>query len=111
LIVGCCYWNSSGTQPKVETAAQLLDVRHRKFGDTEMTYRGHVQNGVVVFDGSQVPPNGASVEVAIVASGTSHSGTVESLSEMLLRHAGKAIDLPNDMAENHDRYLHGIPRQ
>jgi hypothetical protein len=71
-----------------------------------MTYRGHVKNGVVVFEGPQIPPNGVSVEVAVVA-----QNNAESLGKMLLRHAGKISSLPDDMAEQHDHYLHGTPKR
>jgi hypothetical protein len=70
-----------------------------------MTYRGHVENGVVVFEGPQIPPNGAAVEVAVIP----QNG--EPLGEMLLRHAGKIGGLPEDMAEQHDHYLHGTPKR
>jgi hypothetical protein len=31
------------------------------------------------------------------------------LAEKLLRHAGTVPDLPADMAEQHDHYIHGTP--
>ena len=34
-----------------------------------------------------------------------------SLGEILLRHAGKAVGLPEDMAAQHDHYLHGGPKR
>ncbi len=34
-----------------------------------------------------------------------------SLGEVLLRHAGKAVGLPEDMAAQHDHYLHGTPKR
>ena len=71
-----------------------------------MTYRGHVKNGVVVFEGPQIPPNGVSVEVAVIP-----QNNAESLDKMLLRHAGKISGLPDDMAEQHDHYLHGTPKR
>lgn len=37
--------------------------------------------------------------------------TSTSLSEMLLRHAGKAVGLPDDLAAQHDHYLHGTPKR
>jgi predicted DNA-binding antitoxin AbrB/MazE fold protein len=33
------------------------------------------------------------------------------LGEALLRHAGKAVGLPEDMAAQHDHYLHGTPKR
>ena len=37
--------------------------------------------------------------------------TSPSLSEVLLCHAGKAVGLPEDMAAQHDHYLHGMPKR
>ena len=34
-----------------------------------------------------------------------------SLGEVLLRHAGKAVELSEDMAAQHDHYLHGTPKR
>ena len=36
---------------------------------------------------------------------------VKTLSEALLEFAGVAEGLPTDMAENHDHYLHGVPKR
>jgi hypothetical protein len=36
---------------------------------------------------------------------------LDSLQELLLSVAGKAQGLPQDLAEQHDHYLHGQPRQ
>jgi len=67
-----------------------------------MTFRGHVQNGVVVFDDAKLPPEGAEVEVAVLP-------RVEngSLRDLLLEFAGSIEGLPSDMAEQHDHYVHG----
>jgi hypothetical protein len=35
----------------------------------------------------------------------------KTLSEALLEFAGVAEGLPADMAENHDHYLHGVPKR
>jgi hypothetical protein len=71
-----------------------------------MTFRGHVQNGVVVFDGPERPPEGVPVEIAVIAKPTEGS-----LAEMLLEFAGTIEGLPPDMAQQHDHYLHGRPKQ
>lgn len=71
-----------------------------------MTYRGHVENGVVVFDGSHKPPNGTAVEVAIVS-----PSPPDSLADTLLEFSGVIKGLPADMAERHDHYIHGRPPQ
>ena len=35
----------------------------------------------------------------------------DSLSQMLMKYAGRARDLPHDAAENHDHYLYGTPKK
>jgi hypothetical protein len=74
-----------------------------------MTFRGHVQNGVVVFDGAQLPPEGAQVEVSLVL--PKPQVDQEPLRDMLLRFAGSIEGLPSDMAEQHDHYIHGRPKR
>jgi hypothetical protein len=70
-----------------------------------MTYRGHIKNGTVVLDEPVQLPEGAEVDVAI------HSLDRPSRPSTLLERFGDLVgscpDLPPDMAENHDHYLHG----
>ena len=77
-----------------------------------MTYRGHVENGVVVFDGNVAPPDGTVVSVEPVSAplpnGSSES---ESLIERLKDVVGRIDDLPADFAQQHDHYIHGTPRR
>ncbi|NUM52325.1 MAG: hypothetical protein HUU46_01655 [Candidatus Hydrogenedentes bacterium] len=71
-----------------------------------MTYRGHVRNGVIVLDDRQCLPEGT--EVAVEVTSTSENDTwVERLKDVI----GSVDDLPDDMAANHDHYLHGAPRK
>lgn len=70
-----------------------------------MTYSGIVKNGVVVFDGNPPLPEGVRVKVE------PETPAGSTLGERLLKHAGIVDDLPEDMAENHDRYIHGRPGQ
>lgn len=72
----------------------------------EMTYRGHVQSGVVVFDGPETPPKGATVEVAVLPSRQDGS-----LRDLLMEFAGTVEGLPSDMAAQHDHYIHGRPKR
>lgn len=72
-----------------------------------MTFRGHMQNGVVVFDGAEKPPEGTPVEVAIIP----QPPPPGSLGEMLLEFSGTVEGLPPDMAEQHDHYLYGTPKR
>jgi hypothetical protein len=58
-----------------------------------MVYRGRVEKGVVVFD-----------EKASLAEGTE-------VSERLGPVVGIAENLPEDLAQNHDHYLYGLPKK
>jgi hypothetical protein len=79
--------------------------RHGK--EREMTYKGHVENGVVVLDPPGRVPEGAKVEVQLLAEPPSRS----TVGQRLMKHAGVAKGLPSDLARNHDHYLHGTPRK
>lgn len=70
-----------------------------------MTYRGHVENGVVVFDEPVALPDGAQVNVQL-----DPDPKRRTLSERLRGVIGTAKGLPPDLAENHDHYLHGRPK-
>ncbi len=78
-----------------------------------MTYRGHVQNGVIVLNDPITLPDGTEVRVSPLPkrrSGKAAKGT-RSLGERLLKHAGKIKGLPADLAINHDHYLYGTPKK
>ena len=70
-----------------------------------MTYRGHIENGSVVFDETVVLPEGTQVSVEPLAK------TGRSLAERFGDLIGCVSDLPSDMAENHDHYIHGTPKR
>ena len=72
-----------------------------------MSVLGTVVNGVVVLDNGQNLPDGTRVQVTVNPSPKAASP----LGEILLRHAGKAQGLPEDLAEQHDHYLHGMPKR
>jgi len=63
-----------------------------------MTYRGRIEHGVVVLDRPHALPEGTEVEVLPVAEPRKGAG------EALEKLAGKAEDLPADLAERHDHY-------
>jgi len=71
-----------------------------------MTYRGHVERGVVVLDEPASLPEGAEVRVEPVG----QPDRWQALRQGLLRLAGTVKGMPPDMARNHDHYLHGAPR-
>jgi hypothetical protein len=77
-----------------------------------MTYRGHVKNGVIVFDEANPSlPEGSAVDISPVPSetGTEHSEEIPSLYERLKPFIGKLEGLPPDASVNHDHYLYGVP--
>ncbi len=71
-----------------------------------MVYRGHVKGGVVVFDSEVELPEGIEVRVEPVVSPPRRT-----LAEQLGDLIGSVPDLPPDMAEQHDHYLHGAPKR
>ena len=72
-----------------------------------MLLEGTIRNGTIVLDQPSSMLDGLRVEVEIKPAAQVSS----SLAEMLLRHAGKAVGLPEDLAAQHDHYLHGTPKQ
>ncbi len=74
-----------------------------------MTYPGHVQNGAVILDAPILLPEGAKVTVAL----TDEHGpplddsSLPSLFDQFQSFIGAADGLPEDLALNHDHYLHG----
>ena len=78
-----------------------------------MVYRGHVERGVVVLDDAATLPEGSEVRVELATEDTAPllDANGETLGQRLLRHAGKAVGLPPDLAVNHDHYLYGTPKE
>ena len=75
-----------------------------------MAYRGHVKKEPVVLDDPAALPDGLEVRIEPVVRLKQKSQLDENgltLGQKLLKHAGKAIGLPPDLAANHDRYPHG----
>jgi len=70
-----------------------------------MTLRGHIQNGTVVLDEPTTLPDGSIVKVEPF----NVPDDIISLREALLKLAGTVDGLPEDLAENHDYYIHGKP--
>lgn len=69
-----------------------------------MSLEGHIENGVVVFDQPVSLPNGTTVRVEVLA-------PLKTLAERFKNVIGAGVDLPEDMAKNHDHYLHGTPKR
>ncbi len=72
-----------------------------------MTYRGHVENGVIVLDEPATLEEGTPVriEVAIELSQQKHPTLAEQLGDLI----GSCEGLPADWSENHDKYLREPP--
>jgi hypothetical protein len=68
-----------------------------------MSILGHVQNGVVIFEGGVSLPDGTAVRVERLE----RADQPASLQGQLLEWAGKGVELPADLARRHDHYLHG----
>lgn len=77
-----------------------------------MTYKGHVENGVVVFDEPVLLEDGTPVSIEIAAT-PQKTDFVDARSRFEhYRHLiGIVNDLPEDLAENHDKYLEEDYRQ
>lgn len=91
-----------------------------------MTYQGTVQNGVVVLGGGATLPEGTQVTVVPTSADIATARGVteppppqydpsmsigQKLAEFSRWCGTFPTDLPTDLAENHDRYLHGRPKK
>ncbi len=77
-----------------------------------MTYKGHVENGVIVLDEPADLPEGATVQIEFAVSDSGNTeDAIPSLAESLASVIGKAVGMPEDAAENHDHYLYGTPKK
>jgi len=79
-----------------------------------MVYLGHVEKGVVVLDDPVSLPEGVAVTVELSKEAPTEPSLDENgktLGQVLLKHAGKAVGLPPDLAVNHDHYLYGTPKK
>lgn len=71
-----------------------------------MVYRGYVKNGMVVLDQGIQLPEGIEVRVEPVATPARMT-----LADQFADVIGSVPDLPPDMAEQHDHYIHGTPKR
>jgi hypothetical protein len=70
-----------------------------------MTYKGHIKNGTVVLDQPVILPEGAEVNVDLVA-----APAPIPLAESLKGVIGKATGLPPDASSQKRHYLYGHPK-
>ena len=79
-----------------------------------MSYRGHIKNGIVVFDEPADLPEGTEVRVETISTVVNRPESIEHVStacERLKPLVGVIKDMPSDMSINHDHYLYGTPKR
>jgi hypothetical protein len=72
-----------------------------------MSFTGRIKNGVVLLPPGVQLPEGTEVELTPLVSATE----ANEFTDELLRIASQTKNLPPDLAENHDHYLHGLPKK
>ena len=77
-----------------------------------MSYRGHIEDGVVVLDEDVQLPNGTAVNVEPVMPVLTEpvEDDIPTLYDRLKPFVGAVQGLPPDLAKNHDHYLHGTAK-
>ncbi|MBI4566873.1 MAG: hypothetical protein HY719_00590 [Planctomycetes bacterium] len=103
--------------PHAERALEALDMSRynlrrpeKREGSIAMRLRGHVRNGVIELDHDARLPEGAEVEVSLLAPEDASDDSGTTLFERLLPVIGKAQGLPPDASKNVDHYLYGLPK-
>jgi len=76
-----------------------------------MVYRGIVKNGVIVLGEGADLPDGTEVRVEAMARDQSLPEQGPTLAEQFGDVIATVPELPSDMAEQHDHYLHGAPKR
>jgi hypothetical protein len=70
-----------------------------------MQLEGHVVGGVIVLDDAAALPEGTRVRIEPIAA------SPPTLAARFQEVIGKATSLPDDMAAQHDHYIHGSPKR
>jgi hypothetical protein len=89
-----------------------------------MTYHGTVQNGVIHLEGGATLPDGIGVRIEVPDEAETTSTQVEAaqieeqeptigqkLAALARKFENLPCELPEDLAINHDHYLHGLPKR
>ena len=71
-----------------------------------MSFQGHIENGMVILDEPVALPDGTLVRIEPLG-----EAPRKTLAERYRDVIGIGVNLPEDMAKNHDHYLHGTPKQ
>ena len=77
-----------------------------------MSFTGYVQNGAIVFPVPLPLPDGT--EVQVLLSKRDEPGATDAApthAEIFRDFIGSVADLPPDMADQHDHYIHGTPKR
>jgi hypothetical protein len=75
-----------------------------------MSYTGIMKGGVVVLPPGVQLPEGAQVEVTVSPQSDAPQSD-RPVYDALAEFVGAFAGLPEDLARNHDHYLHGTPRR
>ena len=70
-----------------------------------MSYRGHVENGTIVLDEPAALQEGAEVRIEVI------QPQERTLAERFAPFVGCLDGLPEDLAAQHDHYVHGTPKR
>ena len=82
-----------------------------------MTYRGTVQNGVILVEGNVRLPEGAEVQIELPDGAEPEPASAgeptigEKLAALGRWAETQPSDLPEDLAINHDHYLYDVPKR
>jgi hypothetical protein len=81
-----------------------------------MTYSGTIQNGVVVLAEGAMLPEGTEVSVVPVHAPepvprAGEKTIWQKIVEIAEQAERQPCDLPEDLADNHDHYLHGVSKR
>jgi hypothetical protein len=74
-----------------------------------MQYEGHVAGGVIVLDNKTDLPDGTRVRIVPLVPLVPEEP--RTLADKFQNVIGKAKSLPEDMAAQHDHYIHGSPKR
>lgn len=92
---------------KLRTLARMTSEAAKLGQEFDMSFDGHIENGVAVFDEPVSLPDGLKVRIVPVADTPPRTGDRKTLAERFKNVIGAVDDLPADLAEKHDQYLHG----
>ena len=109
-FLGLCLALGTWSCPRNENTKQPA-TEHSDQRQMHMVYRGVVKNGVVVLGGGTRLPEGTEVQVQPVTRAEEIAGQGPTLLEQLSDVVGSVPELPTDMAQQHDHYLHGAPKR